>query len=137
MPTTPTSRLTRPQRLVTTEFMDKNVTTASWFEAEGMSCGLVSLLYSGPAIGYPNLPPYIEEANLLQDYTFTYFGPDAVGVRPGLCGAPVVHEKSDDDECDGAVIGFVWLKEGRDCIVTVLDELIENGSRLSWTDNAV
>jgi hypothetical protein len=29
------------------------------------------------------------------------------------------------------------LNDGRDCIVTVLDELIENGWRLSWTDYAV
>jgi hypothetical protein len=126
-----------PQRLVTTEFIDQNVKTISWFEAEGMFCGLVSLLYGGPAIGYPNLPPYTEEANLLQDYTLTYFGPDAVGVRPGLCGAPVVHEKLDDNKCDGAVIGFVWLNDGRDCIVAALDELVECGWRLSQTDNAV
>jgi hypothetical protein len=91
----------------------------------------VSLLYSGPAIGYPILSPYIEEANLLQDHTFTYFGPDALGGRPGLCGTSVVHEKSEDDECDGAVIGFVWLNQGRDCIVAALDELIESGWRLS------
>jgi hypothetical protein len=126
-----------PQQLVTTEFIDENVTTASWFEAEGMSSGLVSLLYSGPAIGYPKLPPYIEEANLLQDYTFTYFGPDAVGVRPGLCGAPVVHEKAYDNKCDGVVIGFVWLNDGRDCIVTALDELLECGWKLSRTDSVV
>lgn len=134
MPTTLYFTTNPPQRLVTTEFVDQNVTTALWFEAEGMSCGLVSLLYSGPAIGYPILPPYIEEANLLQDYTFTYFGPDVLGVRPGLCGAPVVLEKSDDDECDSAVIGFVRLNQGRDCIVAALDELIEHGWRLSQTD---
>ena len=62
------------------------------------------------------------------EYTFTYFGPDALGVRPGLCGAPVVHEKS-DDECNGAVPGFVWLNEGRDCIVAASDELVEAGGR--------
>jgi hypothetical protein len=117
---------------VTTQFIDENVTTVSWFEAEGMSSGLVTLLYSGPAIGYLNLPPYIEDANVLQYYTFTYFGPDALGVRPGLCGAPVVHEK--DDECDGAVIGFVWLNEGRDCIVAALDDLMEAGWRLSQAE---
>jgi hypothetical protein len=104
---------------------------------KGMSSGLVSLLYSGPAIGYINLPPYIEEANLLQDYMFTYFGPDTVGARPGLRGAPVVHEKSYDDKCDGAVIGFVRMNDSRDCIVTVLDEVLEDGWRLSRTDNVV
>ena len=56
---------------------------------------------------------------------------DAVGVRSGLCGAPVVHEKPYDDNCDGAVIGFVCLNDGRDCMVTVLDELVERGGRLS------
>jgi hypothetical protein len=123
-----------PQRLVTTEHVEKNITTTSWFEADGMSSGLVSLLYIGPAIGYPNVHPNIEERHLLRNYTFDYFGPDALGVRPGLCGALVVHEKSDDNDCDGVVIGFVWLDNGGDCIVAALDELIESGWRLSQND---
>ena len=116
-----------PRQLVTTHFFDQNIPTASWFEADDMSCGRASLRYIGPAIGYPDPPPYLEEAHILQPWTFTYFGPDAVGMRPGLCGASVVHEKSDDEECDGAVVGFVCSNEGRDCVVATLDELVEYG----------
>jgi hypothetical protein len=44
-----------------------------------------------------------------------------------LCGAPVVHEESFDEEVDGVVPGFVWLKCGRDLLVASLDDMIDEG----------
>jgi hypothetical protein len=62
---------------------------------------------------------------------FDYFGPNPSGSKPGLCGAPVVHEKSLNDELDGILIGFVQWNSGRDCIVAALDELLECGWQLA------
>lgn len=99
-----------------------------------MTYGLVPLLYNGPAIGYTNIFASPQDAHLIKEYVFDYFGPDAIGVRPDLCGAPVVHEKSQNEELDGLVLGFVSSKSGRDCIVESLDEVIDSGWDLAKTN---
>lgn len=53
------------------------------------------------------------------------FGPDTAKSRPGLCGAPAVHEKCNDEACDGIIIGFFWNR-GQDCTVAAVDKLIES-----------
>jgi hypothetical protein len=104
-----------PKRIVSTLHIDEHMSTASWFEAEGMTTGHVSLLYSGPAVGYPDLPAYVGEARILKEYVFDYFGPNPSGAKSGLCGAPVVHEPSLNDNLDGILIGLVWWNSDRDC----------------------
>ena len=54
------------------------------------------ILYSGSAIRYLDLM-YIKEVHLLTliaEHTFHCFGPDALGIRHCLCGAPVPHIRS-------------------------------------------
>lgn len=65
-------------------YFDEHLTTSDWFEAEEMTTGQVFLLYSGPAVGYPGFPAYIEEANLLKEYVLNYVGLYTANSRPGL-----------------------------------------------------
>lgn len=73
-----------PQRLVSTAYSYEHLTTNDWFEVEGMTTGRVFLLYYGPAVGYPDFPAYIEEANLLKEHVLNYVGLYTANSRPGL-----------------------------------------------------
>jgi hypothetical protein len=119
-----------PKCLVSTAFVDEKLRRGSWFEAEGFTVGRVHLLYSGPAVGYEG-PPYIENPYLLQNYEFSYFGPEVGVAAEGLCGAPVVNQQEEDDELNGVVLGFIWLLDGRDLLVAAVDELLEAGWQIA------
>lgn len=108
---------------MSTPYFDEHLTTSDWFETEGMTTGRLYLLYSGPTIGYPSLPTYIGEANLLKEHVFDYFGPD-LQIRD-------LHEKCGNETCDGTVVGFVRLNRGQDCIIAADDEIIESGWELA------
>src|SRR5579859_5501564 len=121
-----------PKRFVTTSFVDEYITKGAWFEAEGFTSGRVHMFYCGPAVGYPGLEdrPHVGDPYLLKEYQLEYFGPEVGDAQEGLCGAPVVYEKTDDEDYDGIVLGFVWMNCGRDVIVAAVDELLESGWEL-------
>ena len=122
-----------PKRLVSSAFMDENIGYGSWFEAEGFTSGRVHLFYRGPAVGFVHMPPWVEDAHRFTERAnarqmdMEYMGPEVGETQKGLCGAPVVHEESIDEEVNGVVPGFVWLKCGRDLLVTALDDMIVEG----------
>lgn len=53
-------------------------------------------------------------------------GPDVGDAQEELCGAPVVHEQT-EDEMDGIVLGFVWLKDDTSIVVAAVDYLVDDG----------
>ena len=122
-----------PKRFVTTAFMDENIGRGSWFEAEGFTSGRVHLFYRGPAVGYLYMPPWVggtyafKEAELSKQFEMEYLGPEVGDAQEGLCGAPVVHEETDDEDVNGIVPGFAWLKCGRDLIVAAIDDFVDDG----------
>jgi hypothetical protein len=73
---------------------------------------------------------HITEWYLLKQYYFGFFGPGTGEVQPGWCGAPIVHEKTSDEESDGIVIDFVSPVSGTNIIVCALDDSIAEGWRL-------
>jgi hypothetical protein len=54
-------------------------------------------------------------------------GPDVGDAREGVCGASVVHEQTEDEEMDGIVLGFVWLKDDKSLVVAAVDYLVDDG----------
>jgi hypothetical protein len=120
-----------PKKLVPTEFVEEYVGTHTWFEAEGFTTGRVHMLYMGPAVGYPEVSNYVYNSCVLRTYGLEYFGPEVGEVKEGLCGAPVVHEFTDDDNLNGIVLGFIWSRSDRDLIVAAVDELLDAGWQIS------
>ena len=120
-----------PKRMVSTDFVDQHIRFGTWFECEGFTVGRAHMMYEGPAVGYPGLPPYVENSYLLKSFEFAYFGPEVGLPADGLCGAPVVHEKSDDPMMDGIVLGFIWLVADRDSVVASVDDLLEAGWQIA------
>lgn len=45
----------------------------------------------------------------------------------GLCGAPVVHQESDDQTLSNAVCGFLWFSNYQVSWVVALDPLMSEG----------
>ena len=126
-----------PKRLVSSKFMDEHIGMGSWFEAEGFTCGRVHLYYRGPAVGFAYMPSYVRDAHRFTGRPYArqtemeYLGPEVGEMQEGLCGAPVVHEASRDEEVDGVVPGFAWLMCGRDLIVASVDDIIDEGWEIS------
>jgi len=121
-----------PKRLVSSSFMDTRIRTGTWFEAEGFTSGRVHLFYRGPAVGFAHMPSYMKDAHRFTERQprqaeMEYMGPEVGDMQEGLCGAPVVHEASTDEEVNGIVPGFAWLKCGRDLIVASVDDVIDEG----------
>jgi len=120
-----------PRGLVSTDFVASRLGMPTWFEAEGFTTGRIHMAYTGPAVGYPDVPAYIHNSYLMRMYNFEYFGPEVGEAKEGACGAPVVFEATDDEELDGVTIGFVWLLCGRDMIVAAVDELLDDGWQIA------
>jgi hypothetical protein len=122
-----------PKRLVTTQFVDSKLGVGTWFEAEGYTSERVHMFYSGPAVQYYDARVRDGEAYELtqlrrsRQYVLENLGPDVGDAQEGLCGAPVVHEQTEDEEMDGIVLGFVWLKDDKSLVVAAVDYLVDDG----------
>lgn len=88
-----------------------------WFEVDGMSTGLLSLLYRGRSMESPPGHPPIPVNQWQQKNLFSAFGATSPQLVEGICGAPLVEDL-------GLVAGFFHSAAG-EC--TVLDDLVAEG----------
>lgn len=105
-----------------------DVIKGSWYEVDGMSSGLVSLLTYAPVWQKPLRPPGHPDIKYSQwgGYSLSaMFGVVNNTICEGMCGAPVV-------ECEtGGVAGFFHLSGGFNCLAAQLDDLVAEGWQLA------
>ncbi|KOS42617.1 hypothetical protein ACN38_g6477 [Penicillium nordicum] len=96
----------------------------TWFEVDGMSTGMLSLMYIGNSMekpasapGHPEVPVHRWRKNTMCGI----FGATNPQVLDGICGAPLVEEES------GLVGGFFHLAAGEWAECAALDDLIAEG----------
>lgn len=99
-----------------------------WYEADGMSTGLVYFQLRGERFLVPldlqGVP--LTYRDLIEESIMYAHAPGGGNVMDGLCGAPIV---STDPDTAG-VLGFFHLQAGKICLVAVLNELIDRGWQL-------
>lgn len=93
----------------------------SWFEVDGMSTGLLSLLYCGRSMERPPGHPPIPVSQWQQKNLFEVFGATNPELIEGMCGAPLVEQGT------GLVAGFFHLAVGDWVECAVLDDLVAEG----------
>lgn len=100
-----------------------------WYEADGMSTGLVLFQLRGERFLCPRRPDGVQLTyrDLVQEHITYVHAPSVGHATDGLCGAPIVSS----DPASGGVIGFFHLQVGKICLVAVLDELIDGGWELA------
>ena len=95
----------------------------SWFEVDGMSTGLLSLLYCGRSMerppGHPPIPVDVDQWQ--QKNLFNVFGATNPELIEGMCGPPLVEQGT------GLVAGFFHLAVGDWVECAVLDDLVAEG----------
>ena len=96
-----------------------------WYEADGMSTGLVFFQLRGERL---LCPPHLHGLqltyrDLVEEHVTYAHTPSGGHATDGLCGAPIVS----CDPATGAVLGFFHLRAGNICLVAVLNELIDRG----------
>jgi hypothetical protein len=100
----------------------------TWFEVDGMSSGLVSLLTYGQRYLKPERPaghPAIEFRKWEAHSVDLIFGAVNNTICEGMCGAPIV-------QCEtGGVGGFFHLSDGLNCFAAHLDDLVAEGWQLA------
>ena len=109
-----------PRRLAETVDM----APGSWCEVDGMSTGMLSLLYSGRAMEEPVKPPGhppIPVHQWKRKTLFNVFGATSPQLLEGICGAPLVEEET------GLVAGFFHLAAGDWAECAALDDLVAEG----------
>ncbi|MCJ1345778.1 hypothetical protein MMC31_003987 [Peltigera leucophlebia] len=109
-----------PRRLVTLDEVEAN----SYFEVEGMSTGLITMLFRGSAMETPLRPlghPPIPVLHWQRYSIMEIFGASNPKLIEGLCGAPIVEVDS------GNVAGFFHLAAGDYAQCAALDDLIAEG----------
>lgn len=96
----------------------------SWFEMDGMSTGMLSLMYSGTALekpirppGHPPIPFHLWQHKNL----FNMFGATSPQLVEGSYGAPLVEEET------GLVAGFFHLAAGDWAECAAVDDLVAEG----------
>lgn len=96
-----------------------------WFEADGMSTGVVYFQLRGERYTCPPRLEGVEMAyhELMEENVVYAHAPSGGNMTDGLCGAPIV---STDPETAG-VLGFFHLQAGKICLVASLNELISRG----------
>jgi hypothetical protein len=100
-----------------------------WFEVDGMSSGLVSLLRYGASYRKPPRPaghPAIEFRKWTAHSVDAMFGAVNNTICEGMCGAPIV-------QCEtGGVGGLFHLFDGLNCLAAhLLDDLVAEGWQLA------
>lgn len=109
-----------PKRLVEADSIAMN----SYFEVDGMSTGLVTLVFAGKAMERPIRPPGHPEIPITEWRRYTIheiFGASNTQLLDGLCGAPIVGIDT------GNVAGFFHLAAGDYAQSAALDDLIAEG----------
>jgi hypothetical protein len=51
--------------------------------------------------------------------------------KEGICGAPLVHQESDDTNMSKVCVGFFWKYEGTNAVIPTLDYLIDQGWQIA------
>lgn len=118
-----------PQKLL----KNSEIRTGAWYEADGMSTGMVAFQCQGIQADIPPRPAGAEEIKYCcfkHKSTWAVLG--AVGSQTlvdGICGAPIVQLPcSDQGFSGGGVAGFFQLyTPGGLCSAAALDHLIEKG----------
>ncbi|CRG90762.1 hypothetical protein PISL3812_07807 [Talaromyces islandicus] len=103
------------------------IVRGTWFEVDGMSTGLLSFNYIGNVLQPPITPPGHPAMPFHQwriDFTTRIFGATSPTVVGGICGAPMVQERT------GGVAGFFHLAEGEYAVFAALDDLVAGGWEL-------
>jgi hypothetical protein len=100
-----------------------------WYEADGISTGLVYFQLRGERILCPPrlLGVDLTYRELVEELIVYAHAPSCGYVMDGLCGAPIVH----CDPANAGVVGFFHLTVGKICLVAVLNELIDRGWELA------
>jgi len=105
------------------------VAPISYFAADGFTTGTVWFNYAG--LVYRKQKGYIVEMNTDFAYIFRRLRGTADELAcipaPGLCGAPVIHQKTTDDLFSNSVCGFVWLANLQVSWVVPVGPLIDAG----------
>lgn len=121
-----------PHRLIGCDEVTKRVTLVSYFGCDGFTTGLVCVTYAG--LGFQTGKGTVirmasDFAYIMRRARGTH---EEVGRIPadGLCGAPVVHQESDDQTLSNAVCGFFWLSNYQVSWVIAVDPLISEGWEL-------
>jgi hypothetical protein len=101
-----------PRRLVES----REIRRGTWFEVDGMSTGLLSFNFIGHTLQPPISPPGHPSIPFLDwrlDFVTRIFGATNPTVMDGICGAPMVEERT------GNVAGFFRLKWRVCCICSL------------------
>jgi len=102
------------------------VSKHEWFVCDGMTTGKIAMTFQGKRwVGGKTSKDVIVDLSSLEPAS-VYFGLAPTGgapdLRAGICGAPIVHEKT------GGIAGFFqFMDEGGWCFAPQLDKLIEDG----------
>ena len=115
--------------MINSHELESKVASTSWFEAEAITTGHVSLLYSSPGSRLRHNADFDFHV-FDHQMTFDYFGPVNV-IRGGICGAPIIHQPTTDNDLSGALVGFYSLTTGRRTIVPSPDRFMDDGWRLA------
>jgi hypothetical protein len=109
-----------PRRFVEADMVELN----TYFELDGMSTGLITLVYLGTAMERPPRPPGHGEIPFHRWRTYNIceiFGATNPQLLDGLCGAPMVGVETGD------VAGFFHLASGDYAECAALDDMIAQG----------
>jgi hypothetical protein len=102
----------------------REIRRGTWFEVDGMSTGLLSFNFIGHTLQPPISPPGHPSIPFLDwrlDFVTRIFGATNPTVMDGICGAPMVEERT------GNVAGFFRLGNGEYAAFAALDDLVAEG----------
>lgn len=98
----------------------RDLVPGRWFEVDGMSTGLLPLLYCGRSMERPSRHPPIPVNQWKQKNLFNVFGATSPQLVEGISGAPLVEDT-------GLLACFFHFAAGDSAVCAVLNDLVAEG----------
>lgn len=117
-----------PQKLASEELVQEHGRVFSYYGADGFTTGLCWL----QLMGFRNIDDSVRVGQYsgLNSYIMrqTRASADEANMaKEDICGAPLVHQESDDTDISNACVGFFWKYERTNAVIPTLDYLIDQG----------
>ena len=117
-----------PRKLVSEENVQEHDRLLSYYGVDGFTTGLCWL----QLIGFRNLDESLRLGHFSAANSYIMRQTRASAsesnlAKEGICGAPLVHQESDDADMSNACVGFFWKYEGTNAVIPTLDYLIDQG----------
>ena len=117
-----------PRKLVPESHVEEHDRIFSYYGADGFTTGLCWL----QLVGFRNIDDSLRVGHYSAANSYIMRQTRASAsesnlAKEGICGAPLVHQESDDINMSNVCVGFFWKYEGTNAVIPTLDYLIDRG----------